>query len=161
MVADGGHVSPCSAACSLLIVPRPTPTQTSHFLTGPVLLLYSILHLLVFYMPRATKKPRTGKKCCPVCEKDFYPQAFGAHVKKCERIKRAQDGLMVYERQLEERLYADLSSMCSSPLLHRTSHFFLERAPGALMSAHTSNAPGDPGSPPVLTPPEIEGKDYF
>lgn len=46
---------------------------------------------------------------------------------------------------------------------YNASHFtlFLELAPGASTSEHISNAPSDPGPSPVLTPSEIEGKDYF
>jgi hypothetical protein len=114
-------------------------------------------------MPRAIKKPRGVKKRCPICEKDFYPQAFGAHVKKCERTKRGQDGLREYNRQMKEKLYAGLSSACSVPVCN-ASHFTLfslELAPGASTSEHMNNAPGDPSPSPALTPPETEGKDYF
>jgi len=111
--------------------------------TLPCKITPSSIYLFVFYMPRAIKKPRGSKKRCPICENDFYPQAFGAHVKKCERTKRAQDGLREYDRQMKERLYADLSKL----------------PPGASKSVRISNAPGDPDSAPVLTDltaPEIE-----
>ena len=62
-------------------------------------------------------KSQTGKQVerkCGSCGNTFRSQAFPAHVKKCERLKKAQDGREKYERELRERLLPKIACACHS-----------------------------------------------
>ncbi|KAH9993321.1 hypothetical protein BJV74DRAFT_884434 [Russula compacta] len=83
-----------------------------------------------------------GKKSCHVCGGTFHPQTIAAHVKKCERMKEAEEGLVKYEckvrHEVERLLACPSGSNAADPL--------------------TSNDSGPPGSPdlwPVLEIAEL------
>ncbi|KAH9969240.1 hypothetical protein BJV74DRAFT_799380 [Russula compacta] len=82
-----------------------------------------------------------GKKSCYVCSGTFHPQMIAAHVKKCEHMKEAEEGLVNYEHEVRhevERLLACPSgSNAADPL--------------------TSNNSGPPGSPDLWPVLEIAG----
>ncbi|KAH9958180.1 hypothetical protein BJV74DRAFT_800037 [Russula compacta] len=66
-----------------------------------------------------------GKKSCHVCGGTFCPQMIAAHVKKCERMKEAEEGLVKYESEVRhkvERLLACPSgSNAADPLTSNNS----------------------------------------
>lgn len=72
-----------------------------------------------FHIPDMSGKSQTReqvKRRCPFCDVTFCPQAFVHHVKKCERLKQAQEGRDKYEK-VEPREAAPDRCTCVSILL--------------------------------------------
>ena len=68
-------------------------------------------------MRMTSGKSQPGKQLehrCPVCNVAFHPQAFSAHVQKCEHLKKAEEGKNKYERELQEVLLAKITCACHS-----------------------------------------------
>ncbi|KAF8268010.1 hypothetical protein EI94DRAFT_1801019 [Lactarius quietus] len=61
-------------------------------------------------MPKisANKKPAGGKRPCPICGDDVHPQAFSAHLRKCERERKEAEELREYEKDLTSQAEAIL-----------------------------------------------------
>ncbi|KAI0286311.1 hypothetical protein BC826DRAFT_1121252 [Russula brevipes] len=55
-------------------------------------------------------RSQPAKKSCPICKGSFRPQVFRAHVNKCEREKRAEDGREEYNREKTKKMLAHLAS---------------------------------------------------
>jgi hypothetical protein len=109
-------------------------------------------------------KPQTGKQVerrCPFCNDDFRFNAFPAHVKKCERLKKAQEGREKYERELRERLTPIIACACQFFCAIRLdlSHSSFS-VPSGSTAADASNDSHPMASPEFHTQPELSGKDF-
>ncbi len=62
-------------------------------------------------MPRA-KKAKAQTRHCSICQEDFHAQAFTSHFKKCQQMKKAEEGLEEYKCSIMEKWYSNPTSMC-------------------------------------------------
>ncbi|KAH8984062.1 hypothetical protein EDB86DRAFT_3066194 [Lactarius hatsudake] len=66
-------------------------------------------------MPKIPSKGPTkrlsaaAKKACTICINAFRPQAFAAHVRKCEREKREEEELLEYKKEMIGKAQAQLT----------------------------------------------------
>ncbi|KAH8991412.1 hypothetical protein EDB86DRAFT_3183167 [Lactarius hatsudake] len=66
-------------------------------------------------MPKIPSKGPTkrssaaAKKACTICMNAFRPQAFAAHVRKCEREKREEEELLEYKKEMIGKAQAQLT----------------------------------------------------
>ncbi|KAH9007984.1 hypothetical protein EDB83DRAFT_2509248 [Lactarius deliciosus] len=52
-----------------------------------------------------------AKKACAICMNHFRPQAFAAHVRKCEREKREEEELLEYKKEVIGKAQAQLAAV--------------------------------------------------
>ncbi|KAH9061804.1 hypothetical protein EDB83DRAFT_2506592 [Lactarius deliciosus] len=64
-----------------------------------------------------------AKKACAICMNHFRPQAFAAHVRKCEREKREEEELLEYKKEVIGKAQAQLAGMWYSALFLFLVHF--------------------------------------
>jgi len=51
-------------------------------------------------------------RLCSICQEEFRAQAFTSHFKKCQQIKKVEEGLEEYEHSIKERWYPEPTRMC-------------------------------------------------
>lgn len=109
-------------------------------------------------------KSQTGKqveRLCSICNNTFRPNNFPAHVKKCERLKIAQEGKEKYERELREKLIPNITCAYHAVVSFvYTSHTPPFSVPSESAPAVASNDFSPIDSPEFHTQPELAGKDF-
>jgi hypothetical protein len=68
-----------------------------------------------------------GKKACAICGNCIRPQAFAAHLRKCEREKKEEEGLLEYEKERISLAQARLGGMWYSALFLLGVYFLFPR----------------------------------
>jgi len=108
-------------------------------------------------MPRA-KKAKAQTRHCSICQEDFHAQAFTSHFKKCQQMKKAEEGLEEYKCSIMEKWYSNPTSMCPfTSFFNMTDILFPVRSSFDNNNLNTdADYFGAPSSPGLDPPTQLE-----
>ena len=114
-----------TAVCCLVSHSNSTPTLLSYHCTffSIPLIVYPTSGMPKVQSKGSKRSSAAAKKACAICMNHFRPQAFAAHVRKCEREKREEEELLEYKKEVIGKAQAQLAGMWYSALFLFLVHF--------------------------------------